>query len=172
MNELLFLLTNLQFWDIWMGEPTTIDKFCPIVAAFVARHLICFLISNSFKAFRDTIHYQLCVENWLWEGSKRKEVGNSQAYALTHRVKAHRNVGARQKMVSEATIICQRSIKNKIEQSKGVLPTCCEHGFPPGGNATGKWRARCGGTIFFFFKTVFNQCAVTHLFLSLIAYQT
>lgn len=50
--------------------------------------------------------------------------------------------------------------------------TCWEHGFPPGGNATGKWRARWGGTIFFLFKTAFNQCAVTHLFLSRIAYQT
>lgn len=54
-----------------------------------------------------------------------------------------------------------------IFQSKLFLLTCWEHGFPPGGNATGKWRARWGGTIFFFFKIAFSQCAVIHLFLSL-----
>lgn len=47
--------------------------------------------------------------------------------------------------------------------------TCWEHGLPPGGKATGKCRARWGGTSFFFFRTVFSQCAVTHLFLSFIA---
>lgn len=50
--------------------------------------------------------------------------------------------------------------------------TCWEHGFPPGGKATGKCRARWGGTIFFFFRTVFSQWAVTHLLLSLTACRT
>ena len=54
-------------------------------------------------------------------------------------------------------------------QGGGRSLTCWEHGLPPGGKATGKCRARWGGTSFFFFRTVFSQCAVTHLFLSFIA---
>lgn len=51
----------------------------------------------------------------------------------------------------------------------GERLTCWEQGFPPGGKATGKCRARWGGTSRFFFRTAFSQCAVTHLFLSFIA---
>ena len=51
----------------------------------------------------------------------------------------------------------------------GVSLTCWEHGLPPGGKATGKCRARWGGTSRFFFSTAFSQCAVTHLFLSFTA---
>lgn len=62
-------------------------------------------------------------------------------------------------------------MKQAFFRGKLFLLTCWEHGFPPGGNATGKWRARWGGTIFFFFKIEFSQCAVIHLFLSLKAYE-
>ena len=54
-------------------------------------------------------------------------------------------------------------------QGGGGSLTCWEHGLPPGGKATGKCRARWGGTSFFFFRTVLSQCAVMHLFLSFIA---
>ena len=62
------------------------------------------------------------------------------------------------------------------EGNKALVP-CREAGEPyvlgarlaPRGKATGKCRARWGGTSFFFFRTVFSQCAVTHLFLSFIA---
>lgn len=45
--------------------------------------------------------------------------------------------------------------------------TCWEQGLPPGGKATGKCRARRGGSIFFLLSTELSQCAVTHRFRSL-----
>ena len=72
--------------------------------------------------------------------------------------------------VVTACRVWDRTVESQSGKRMGL--TCCAQGLPPGGNATGKCRARWGGTSFFFFRTVLSQCAVTHRFLSRSAWQT